>query len=115
MPNKLFLACLVFSSVGLNATGQTLLKLGADQEQLKMKLLLLFSGIAMYGISTVLYVLLLRTVNLSVAYPLLIGLTLCATIVSGALVLGEKITMLQWFGLGLMLSGLAAIGIGKVL
>jgi|GEM_PF-580222 len=115
MSTKLFLAFLVIASVGLNATGQTLLKLGADENQLKMKLIFVLGGIGLYGVSTILYLVVLKRINLSVAYPLLIGLTLFATTASGAFILSEKVTVLQWFGIGLMLSGLGAIAIGKIL
>ncbi len=114
MPNKLFLACLVFSSVGLNATGQTLLKLGAVETSWNLtKAGLLLGGIGAYGVSTILYIILLKSIKLSVAYPLLIGLTLCATTVAGATILSEKVSLIQWFGVGLIVSGLAAIGFGR--
>ena len=108
---QLVFALLVLTSVGLNTLGQTLLKLGSGQNPLNPYL---FGGIVAYGVSTIFYVLVLGKVNLSIAYPMVIGLTLVATTICGAVVLREKIFMLHWVGIGLMLSGLSAIAIAKV-
>ena len=107
---QLLFPLLILISVGLNTLGQTLLKLGSGQNPLNVYLL---GGIAAYGVSTIFYVLVLGKVNLSIAYPLVIGLTLVATTICGAVVLREKIFTLHWVGLGLMLSGLSAIALAK--
>lgn len=107
---QLFFALLIMTSVGLNTLGQTLLKLGSGQNPLNLYLL---GGIAAYGLSTIFYVLVLGKVNLSIAYPLMIGFTLVATTICGAVVLKEKIFTLHWVGLGLILSGLSAIALAK--
>jgi multidrug transporter EmrE-like cation transporter len=111
MFDQLLLALLIMTSVGLNTLGQTLLKLGSGQNPLNIYLL---GGLAAYAISTIFYVLVLGKVNLSIAYPLVIGFTLIATTICGAVVLREKIFTLHWIGLGLMLSGLSAIALAKV-
>lgn len=114
MQTKLFLIVLIFVSVGLNTAGQTLLKLGADANQWNLeKIFLLGGGIFAYGLSTVLYIVLLSKINLSLAYPIMIGLTLCSTTAVGALILSEKVGFVQWMGVGLILSGLFAIAVGK--
>lgn len=107
---QLFLALLILTSVGLNTLGQTLLKLGSGQNPLNIYLI---GGIVAYGVSTIFYVLVLGKINLSIAYPLVIGLTLVATTLCGAILLREKILTLHWVGLGLMLSGLSAIALAK--
>lgn len=110
MVAQLFFGLLIVVSVGLNTLGQTLLKLGSGQNPLNLYLL---GGVIAYGLSTVFYVLVLGKFNLSVAYPVLIGLTMLATTISSILILREKVVMLHWMGIGLMLSGISAIAIAK--
>ena len=107
---QFFFPLLVLISVGLNTLGQTLFKLGSGQNPLNLYIL---GGITAYGLSTIFYVLVLGKVNLSFAYPLVIGCTLIATTICGAVVLREKIFTLHWVGIGLMLSGLSAIALAK--
>ncbi len=111
MQNFLFSGLLVLITVGLNTLAQAFLKLGSGQNLLNFYLL---GGITAYGLSTIFYILVLGKFNLSVAYPVIIGLTVLATTVTGAYLLGEKVSTVQWFGIGLMLSGISAIALGKV-
>jgi multidrug transporter EmrE-like cation transporter len=94
----------------MNTIAQTLLKIGAGQSFLNIYLL---SGLLAYGLSTVFYILVLSKVNLSVSYPVVIGLTVAATTFSGAYFLKEQVPTIQWIGIGLMLSGISAIAFGK--
>jgi small multidrug resistance pump len=110
MPTYL-LPVLVIATVGLNTLAQTLLKLGSGQNLLNLHLL---GGIVAYGLSTIFYVVVLGKFNLSVIYPVVIGLTVLSATITGAFVLGEKVATLQWVGIGLMLTGISAIAIGKV-
>jgi small multidrug resistance pump len=110
MPNHPGL--LILLTVSLNTLAQALLKLGAGRNPLNPYL---GGGILAYGLSTVFYVMFLGKLNLSVAYPVVIGLTLLATTIAGAFLLGEKVTTIHWLGIGLMLSGLCAIAFGKLI
>ena len=110
MPNAIGL--LVLFTVGLNTLAQVLLKLGSGQSPLN---LYLFGGILAYGLSTVFYVAFLGKLNLSIAYPVIIGLTVLSTTITGAFLLGEKVPAMQWLGIGLMLSGISVIAFGKLL
>ncbi len=110
MNSQFFLALLILTTVGLNTIAQTLLKLGSGQQLLNVYLL---GGITAYGISTIFYIVVLGKFNLSVAYPLVIGLTILATTMSGAMMLGEKVSTSQWMGIGLMLSAIFTIALGK--
>lgn len=110
MPNHPGL--LILLTVSLNTLAQALLKLGAGQNPLNPYL---GGGILAYGLSTIFYVMFLGKLNLSVAYPVVIGLTLLATTIAGAFLLGEKVTTIHWLGIGLMLSGLCAIAFGKLI
>jgi small multidrug resistance pump len=111
MPNYLLPAVLVLITVGLNTLAQTLLKLGSGQNLLNLHLL---GGIVAYGLSTIFYILVLGKFNLSVIYPVAIGLTVLAVTMAGAFLLGEKVSTLQWLGIGLMLTGISAISLGKI-
>lgn len=108
MPSYLVSGLLILMTVGLNTLAQALLKLGSGQNPLNAYLL---GGICAYGLSTVIYVVVLGKFNLSVAYPVIIGLTILATTITGAYVLGEKVAPTQWVGVGLMLSGISAIAL----
>jgi small multidrug resistance pump len=110
MLSHLFFSLLILVTVGLNTIAQTLLKMGAGQNPLNLYLL---GGIFAYGISTVFYILVLGKLNLSVAYPVVIGLTIFATTLAGTLILREKVAPVHWLGIGLMLSGISAIAFGR--
>ena len=111
MQSNLVFLILILFTVALNAVAQTLLKLGSGQNPLNM---FLFGGLAAYGLSTVFYIVVLGKFNLSVAYPVVIGLTVLATTISGAIILSEKVSSVGWIGVGLMISGIFAIAFGKV-
>lgn len=111
MQSNLVFLILILLSVTLNTLAQTLLKLGSGQNPLNM---FLFGGLAAYGLSTVFYILVLGKFNLSVAYPVVIGLTVLATTMSGAIILSEKVSSVGWIGVGLMISGIFAIAFGKI-
>ncbi len=107
---QLLFGVLMLLTITLNTVAQTLLKLGSGQGLLSLYLL---GGIAAYGLSTIFYILVLSKFDLSIAYPVVIGLTVVATTVSGAMLLREKVQPTQWIGIGLMLSGIFAIALGK--
>lgn len=110
MNNYLFFISLILVTVALNTIAQTLFKVGAGQNFLNLYLL---GGILTYGLSTVFYILVLSKLNLSVTYPVVIGLTVVATTCLGATVLKEQVPLIHWLGIGLMLSGISAIAFGK--
>jgi multidrug transporter EmrE-like cation transporter len=111
MNSPLILSTLVLISVSLNTLGQSLLKLGAGQNPLNIYL---FGGIMAYALSTVFYVLVLGKLNLSVVYPVVIGLTITSTTLSGAILLKEEVSYVHWVGIGLMVSGIVAIAFGRI-
>ena len=111
MNSSLVLVLLIVGSVILNTLGQMLLKSGSGQGMVNLTL---FLGLVAYAISTVSYILILKRLNVSVAYPLVFGLTIIATTLAGANVLKESVTMQQWMGVGLVISGICAISFGKI-
>ena len=60
-------------------------------------------GILLYGGSFLLWLYILSKNAVSFAYPIAVGVTLSVTVLGAYFVLGEKITVLQICGIGLML------------
>jgi multidrug transporter EmrE-like cation transporter len=112
MQFHLLSSLLILMTVGLNTLAQFLLKLGSGQNVVNPYLL---GGVVVYGLSTIVYVLVLGKLNLSVAYPVVIGLTVFSTTIAGAIFLRENVATVQWLGIGLMLSGISAIASGAKL
>jgi len=110
MTTNVLFTLLILMTVGLNAVAQTLLKLGSGKNPLNFYLL---GGLISYGLSTVFYIMVLGKLNLSVAYPVVIGLPVAATTFAGAVILQEKVELSQWMGIGLMISGIIAISLSK--
>ncbi len=106
MNNQFLFLSLIFTTVGLNTLAQVLLKIGSGRYLVNIYLL---SGIFVYGLSTLLYIAVLGKMNLSLAYPLIIGLTVIATTISGATLFHERVELSAWMGIGLVLSGIWAI------
>jgi multidrug transporter EmrE-like cation transporter len=110
MPTHLVFTLLILITVALNTIAQVLLKLGSGQNLFNVYLL---GGILVYGLSTVFYIVVLGKFNLSVAYPVVIGLTVTSTTITGTFFLREHVDPIHWLGIGLMLSGISAITFGK--
>jgi multidrug transporter EmrE-like cation transporter len=108
MQNDVFATALILITVGLNTLAQIFLKLGSGHGVN----LYLLGGILVYGVSTIFYILVLGKFNLSITYPIVIGLTVISTTITATFFLGEKITNIQWIGVGLLLSGITAIASG---
>ncbi|MGB3298803.1 MAG: SMR family transporter [Phormidesmis sp.] len=109
---NLLLSGLILVTVGLNTFAQILFKFGAGNSFLSPYLL---GGIAAYGLSTVVYISILSKFNLSVAYPVVIGLTVLVTTVASALLLREKVSLINWAGISLIVSGVCAVAYGRTL
>ena len=112
MSNQLFSILLIFITVTLNTFAQILLKLGADLNQFNIYLI---GGICSYGLSTIFYILVLSKLNLSVVYPVVIGLTILSTTILGSIILREKVSITHWVGVSLMLSGISVIACAKTI
>ncbi|HZG39799.1 MAG TPA: SMR family transporter [Nodosilinea sp.] len=110
MNNPFIFGVLITSTVGLNTLAQVLLKMGSGKGIPNIYLL---GGVLVYGISTLMYILVLSKVNLSIAYPVVIGLTVISTTIFGATFFQEKVGTVAWLGIGLMLSGIWAIAFAR--
>lgn len=120
MPPVLLTVILVLFSAILNTSAQVMLKMGAEKLFLPPIVLgklsihpLVVGGLGLYGLSAVVYISLLGRLNLSMVYPIIIGLTTIATITAGMLVFQEKVSFTSWIGVGLVLAGVSAITLGR--
>lgn len=110
MPFSPFIALL--SGALLAATGQVLLKLGADGAvDLRHFLnLRIASGLFAYLLGTVLWIWSLSRVPLSVAYGFT-AFTFVLVYAASAFVIGERLTLMTYAGLGLVLLGFALLSL----
>ena len=100
---------LMVGIVVLNAIAQTFLKLGAGRGLINGSLA---TGVVAYGLSTLLYVLVLGRAALSFAYPVIIGATAIVTCLAG-LRMGERIGGTQWLGIALVVLGIVVIATAR--
>jgi multidrug transporter EmrE-like cation transporter len=105
----------ILLSVFIGAFGQVGLKYGAmrlpDHGSLWDKALAawpLAAGLALYGVSTLLWIYALRTVELSYAYPL-ISLGYVLVFIASYFIFHEPISVLRLGGLLLILSGIVLV------
>jgi multidrug transporter EmrE-like cation transporter len=96
--------------VALNTVAQAFLKVGAGRGLVNAPLA---GGIVAYGLSTLLYVIVLGRANLSFAYPVVIGATAIATCITGSVMLGERIVGGQWAGIALIVAGIACVAVAR--
>jgi len=90
----------------LNTVAQGLLKMAAGRGLINLPMI---AGVGAYGLSTLLYVVVLKEANLSFAYPVIIGTTVLVTCIVSVAVLGERLAALQWFGIALIVAGIGLV------
>lgn len=109
---------MVLASVAFGAVGQLILKAGMNsivasygKLQLSLDTLihmatnpLLIIGIAIFGISTLLWLFALAKADLSFAYPFL-SLTYLAVLIGGAFLFGDKVTLPRVLGFAVIIAG----------
>lgn len=66
------------------------------------------SAVALFGLNLIFYLLALEKFPLSIAYPIMIGMTFLITI-TASVFLGEKITLIHALGMALILAGVFTI------
>jgi undecaprenyl phosphate-alpha-L-ara4N flippase subunit ArnE len=106
------LAVVVFGTVGQLALKRAMSGKPSEQAVTSSALLkskFLWIWVACYGVSTVLWLVVLRTAPLSQAFPVL-GLQFALVPLASAALLDEKITSRQWLGVLLIVSGGALVG-----
>lgn len=104
----------------LGVAGQFLIKFGVNRvggfEELGLLKFLIqsflspfiFSGLALYGFSAVLWVILLSKIDLSVAYPAL-SLGYVLILLVSSLFLGEQVSILRFAGVLLIIAGIVFV------
>jgi uncharacterized membrane protein len=104
---------LIFIPIILAALGQLILKSGMNQVG-KFDLVKIFLnptvllGLAFYGASLVLWLLVLSKENLSFVYPL-VAFSYVVTVTLSHFVLHEPVPSLRWLGLGVIVIGILLI------
>ena len=76
---------------------------------LKNKFLII--GLMIYGVSTLIFIPALKGGELSVLYPF-IGLVYVWVSIYSMILLKEKMSVIKWMGIGLIIMGVSFIGIG---
>lgn len=108
--------------VFLSATGLTLIKIGTglgnslilDGKGFRLQLnWTLIIGMAVYAVSFLLSMVVMKGMNLSLFYPLSAGLIYIAICGVSYFVLGEKIIPSQWLGMAVILTGIIIMNLGK--
>ncbi len=108
---KVFFALVLVVSTFLGGLGQLIFKLGVMHIHVLSSLLVyLLLGIVAYGISTLLYFYVLSRKSLSWVYSFG-GLSYIFASFFALFILGETITPLRWFGIAVIVVGVALIGL----
>ena len=98
----------------LAAVGQLLFKLGAVYVTGEIASWLanwrVMSGMLLYGLSAVLFVLALKHGKLTVLYPLIATSYIWVALLSNRF-LGEPVSLGRWIGIGLIISGISVVAI----
>ena len=98
----------------LNSSGQLLIKMGALQLTHNhaffelIKNYKLITGIFLFGLSFLTWIVILTKNDLSYAFPFAVGLGYASVIVLSVLVLKEPVSLIQW-------SGILLVGIGIII
>lgn len=105
-------------SFSLNASANILLKIGAKNgfryeglgifDILKSNMFVIF-GLSIFGLSAITYFLTLRQMPVSVAYPILVGMSFLLTNFIAYLYLNEKIYLGQMLGYVLLIAGIVIV------
>ena len=116
MATQLWAILLVISATLVGAFGPILLKKASEKKLSSIKALSanyhLFGGIALYALGTLLFIPALKGGDLSVLYPF-VSLSYIWVSLLSVKFLGERMNKLKWMGIGLIVLGVAFIGLGS--
>ena len=113
---------LIFSAIILNACGHLFLKAGMNRigaisvDQLWVSFPKIFStpyvilGLLSYVSSVAIYMVVLSRVNISYAYPLMMGLGYVLIVLFSWQIFAEPFSTLKWMGIVLILMGVFLLG-----
>jgi len=103
---------LVLSCAFLGSLGQLLFKLGSKSVSFDILSWItnwqVIGGMALYGISAILFITALKYGSLSILYPV-IATTYLWVIIFSVLFLGESFSPIKWLGIALIISGIILI------
>jgi undecaprenyl phosphate-alpha-L-ara4N flippase subunit ArnE len=109
---------IIFSSIGLAAIGQIILKIGMSKNgELTFALLpmikaftnvYVLSGLVFYGVSLIIWLVVLSKENLSFVYPM-VAFSYVVTTILARFFLHEEVPGLRWFGLTLIIFGIVCV------
>lgn len=107
---------LLFGTTGLIALGQVLFKLSAGHQPANPWAFLLspifVAAVAMYGLATLSWIFVLRQLPISAAYPMQ-ALAIVIVLVVGVVFFGERLSLVQWLGIGAIVLGTVALAMGS--
>jgi multidrug transporter EmrE-like cation transporter len=69
----------------------------------------LFIAAALFGINFIFYTKALSVINISIAYPIVVGFSIVLIIASSMLLFNERLSMVQSSGIGLIIVGIILI------
>lgn len=110
----LYICC---SSIGLvllklGMSSGTIIMINSPYLEIKFHYLLILGGV-LYVLSFLLNLLVMSKFNLSYIYPLSAGLIYIAILIFCVIILKEKINMVQFIGMGLILVGVVIMNLNK--
>ena len=116
MTTQLWAIGLVVLGTLVGAFGPILLKKASAKKLSSIKSLManyyLFGGVALYGVSTILFIPALKGGELSVLYPFVALVYIWVSLLSVKF-LGEKMNKYKWAGIALIILGVSFIGLGS--
>ncbi|MFH0867980.1 MAG: EamA family transporter [Candidatus Woesearchaeota archaeon] len=116
MATELWAIGLVILATLVGSFGPILLKKASAKKLSKIKSLMtnyhLFGGISLYAIGTILFIPALKGGDLSILYPF-VALTYIWVSLLSVKFLGEKMNLMKWIGISLIIVGVSFIGIGS--
>jgi drug/metabolite transporter (DMT)-like permease len=112
--NKLFAVAVIFIATFIGAIGAIFLKKGAKHIKLRVELTpenrFIIAGVFMYVVGILMYMLVLRALPLSIAYPLTSVSYLWIVLLSRKY-LKEKIDIWRWAGIFLIIGGIVLLSL----
>ena len=109
---------IIFSSIGLAAMGQIILKIGMSRNgELSFDFLsiikaifspYILGGLVFYGASLIIWLVVLSREKLSFVYPM-VAFSYVLTTILARIFLKEEVPVLRWFGLTFIILGIACI------
>ena len=116
MATQLWAILLVILATLVGAFGPILLKKASARKLSKISSLVknyyLFGGVSLYALGTMMFIPALRAGDLSILYPF-VSLTYIWVSLLSVKFLGETMNKYKWFGIALIIIGVAFIGIGS--